>query len=96
MGIVCPCLANGGSGIALLAPGETHIHDEQDGEHRQRNQRRRLKQEPDHDQDEGDVLREAHTRVRAAGRQPPQAAGVNSANRTATRIAGLMLDPFLI
>ena len=56
-------------GGALLALGETHVHEHQHREHHQRDQRRPLEQEANHDEHEADVLGMAHTRVRSRTRK---------------------------
>ena len=53
--------------LPLFADGEPHVHEAQDREHRQREDRRPLQQKTEQDRDESDVLRVAHTRI-GAGR----------------------------
>src|SRR6266508_5448358 len=63
-GVAHVLVAKGGERVALLAPGEAHVHRHQDREHHQRRDGGPLQEEADHDGDEADVLRVAHAGVR--------------------------------
>lgn len=62
-------------GLALLAAGEAHVHDHQEGEHRQGQQGRPLHEEPEQHQDEPDVLGMPHVGVGSPSREPSFALG---------------------
>src|SRR6516165_7311239 len=49
-----------GERLALLDARQSHIHEDQDRKHRERQQGRPLQQEPEHHQDEAHVLRVPH------------------------------------
>src|SRR5450759_5041124 len=65
--IVAPGLTEEPFGIALLDDRQPHVHPHQDGEHRQRQEGRPLKQKSEHDQDKAVVLRMANSGVGPTG-----------------------------
>src|SRR5271166_5428376 len=63
--VVAIRVAERGERLTFLDPGEPPIHEHQDWEHRQGEDRRPLQQKPEHDEDEAVVLRMPNTRVDA-------------------------------
>ena len=69
-GVPCVGVAELGPDLALLSMRQAHVHPHEDREHRERQDRRPLDQEPQHDQDEPRVVGVAHVRTGARGGQP--------------------------
>lgn len=63
-------LAELSQGCPFLAMRQAHVHEDENREHRQREQRRPLQQEAEHDEDEADILRMADIGVDAGRHQP--------------------------
>ncbi len=61
--------------FTFLAPGESQVHEDEDREHRERDQGGPLEQEPDHDQDEAYVLRMTDPGVGAGRREGARTLG---------------------
>ncbi|KKS20877.1 MAG: hypothetical protein UU78_C0049G0002 [Candidatus Roizmanbacteria bacterium GW2011_GWC2_41_7] len=68
-GIAHVMLAIFGHGVAFFPFGQARVHEDQDRKHGERDQRRPLQKEAEHDQYEAEVLRVAHVGVWPAGCQ---------------------------